>query len=160
MHIHAIPAVPMSSDFAELLRNFNDNKVRYLIVGGYAVMLYTEPRYTKALDVWIEASEENAAKVFRALAEFGAPLKGLSPADFARAGFFYQVGLPPVRIDILMSVDGLQFEEAWPNRTQSEIGEQRAWFIGRADLIRNKRASGRHIDLGDAELLNGPAPLS
>lgn len=143
----------MNSDFEELLRAFNASGVRYLVVHGYAVMLYSEPRYTKDLDIWVETGEENASKVFSALAAFGAPLKGLSPADFRAEGFFYQMGIPPVRIDILMSVDGVRFHEAWPNRQESAIGRERAWFIGRQDLIRNKRASGRHIDLHDAELL-------
>jgi hypothetical protein len=143
----------MSSDYEDLLRLFNDNGVKYLIVGGHALMLYTEPRYTKDLDVWIEASEGNAASVFRALTVFGAPLAGLSPRDFAQEGFFYQIGLPPARIDILMSVAGLRFEEAWPNRNQSEMGAVRAWFISREDLVRNKRASGRPVDLLDADLL-------
>ena len=143
----------MNSGFEELLKLFNASGVKYLVVGGHAMMLYTEPRYTKDLDVWIEASEENASKVFRALAEFGAPLSGLSVNDFAREGFFYQIGLPPARVDILMSIDGLRFEEAWPNRNEAGFGAGRAYFIGRADLIRNKRASGRHIDLHDADLL-------
>jgi hypothetical protein len=147
-------AAPMTSDFEDLLKLFNANAVRYLIVGGHAVMLYTEPRYTKDLDVWIEASKDNASRVWRALAEFGAPLAGLSPDDFAHEGFFYQLGLPPSRIDVLMSIDGLRFEEAWPERRESELGKQKAWFIGRAALIRNKRASGRHIDLHDADLLD------
>ena len=143
----------MNSDFEELLNIFNENEVRYLIVGGHAVMLYTEPRYTKDLDVWVEASAENAIRVFRALASFGAPLSGLSPDDFAHEGFFYQIGIPPARVDILMSLDGVRFEEAWPNRKESAIGAQRAFFIGRAELIKNKRAVGRHIDLHDADLL-------
>lgn len=143
----------MNSDFEELLRIFSDKAVNYLVVGGHAVMLYTEPRYTKDLDIWIEATPDNADRVFRALAEFGAPLSGLSPADFARQGFVYQIGLPPARVDILMSLDGLTFAEAWPNRVQAPLGNQPAWFIGRADLARNKRASGRHIDLHDAESL-------
>ena len=116
-------------------------------------MVHTEPRYTKDVDIWIEASEENAAKAFRALAGFGAPLAGLSASDFAREGFFYQLGLPPARVDILMSIDGVKFGEAWANRTEAVIGSQRAWFIGRKDLIKNKRASGRYIDLHDADLL-------
>ncbi|MBS1854209.1 MAG: hypothetical protein JST11_02505 [Acidobacteria bacterium] len=143
----------MNSDFEELLRAFNDNSVRYLVVGGYAVMLYSEPRYTKDLDIWVEASEENARCVFRALAGFGAPLSGLAPEDFAREGFFYQMGIPPARVDILMSVDGLRFDEAWPNRHEATLGDVRTWFIGRQDLIRNKRSTGRHIDLHDADLL-------
>ena len=143
----------MSSDFEELLKLFNDNGVKYLVVGGHAVMLYAEPRYTKHLEVWIEASEENAGKVFRCLAAFGAPLAGLSPEDFSRDGFFYQIGMPPARIDILMSIDGVRFEDAWPNRNQSELGARRVWFISRADLVRNKRACGRHIDLHDLDLI-------
>lgn len=143
----------MNSDFEELLKAFNDSDVKYLIVGGYAVMLYSEPRFTKDLDLWVEASEENAKRVYGALAAFGAPLTGLAPKDFASEGFFYQMGMPPARVDVLMSVDGLHFEDAWPNRQEASLGGVRAWFIGRQDLIRNKRAVGRHIDLHDAELL-------
>jgi hypothetical protein len=143
----------MNSDFEDLLRAFNDANVRYLIVGGHAVMFYSEPRYTKDLDLWIAADEENGGRVYQCLAAFGAPLSGLSPADFAREGFFYQMGIPPLRVDILMSVDGIKFEEAWPNRNQAPFGTVDAWFIGRQDLVRNKRASGRHIDLHDVELL-------
>ena len=120
---------------------------------GTAVMLYTEPRYTNDLDLWVEASAPNAARVFQSLAEFGSPLSGLGPADFASEGFFYQVGRPPVHIDILMSIDGLTFEDTWPNRNQSTLGRVTAWFISRADLIKNERTSARHIDLHDAELL-------
>ncbi len=143
----------MNSDFEDLLRIFSDAEVRYLIVGGYAVMLYSEPRYTKDLDIWVEPSPGNAERVFDALARFGAPLSSLTPADFALPGNFYQVGMPPVRIDIIMSIDGVEFGEAWDNRNQSPVGSQLAWFIGRQELIRNKRASGRHIDLHDAEQL-------
>jgi hypothetical protein len=110
-------------------------------------MLYTEPCYTKDLDVWVQANPENAAKVWRALVEFGAPLAGLRPDDFAHEGFFYQIGQPPVRVDILMSIDGVTFGEAWPQRTQSHLGAQPAWFISREDLVKNKRTTGRHIDL-------------
>jgi hypothetical protein len=153
MHMGAAPAEAMNSDFEELLSIFNENGVRYLIVGGHAVMLYTEPRYTKDLDVWIDASAENAERVYRSLLAFGAPLAGVTAKDFAKEESFYQMGIPPVRVDILMSIDGVSFAEAWPNRQQSKLGNAQAWFIGRGELIRNKRAVGRHIDLHDAELL-------
>jgi hypothetical protein len=146
-------AASMHSGFEELLSIFNAHGVKYLVVGGHAVMLYTEPRYTRDLDLWVEASNQNSARIFYALAAFGAPLTGLAPEDFAHEGFFYQIGVPPVRVDILMSVSGLKFAEAWPNRNESAIGGQKVWFISRADLIRNKRAYGRHIDLHDVELL-------
>lgn len=143
----------MNSDFEELLSLFTANGVRYLVVGGHAVMLYTEPRYTKDLDLWIEPTEDNAARVFRALTDFGAPLSAMTPADFAAEGCFYQLGRPPARVDILMSIDGVSFGQAWNNRQEAALGSQQVWFISRADLIRNKRASGRHIDLHDADLL-------
>jgi hypothetical protein len=146
-------AEAMNSDFEELLSIFNENSVRYLIVGGHAVMLYTEPRYTNDLDVWIDATAENGERVYRSLLQFGAPLAGLTAKDFAEEGSFYQMGIPPVRVDILMSLDGVTFAEVWPNRQQSKLGNAQAWFIGRGELIRNKRAVGRHIDLHDAELL-------
>lgn len=153
MHTGTPPANAMNSDFEELLSIFNENSVRYLIVGGHAVMLYTEPRYTKDLDIWIDASPENGERVYRSLLAFGAPLAGLTAKDFTEEGAFYQVGIPPVRVDILMSIDAVTFAEAWPNRLQSKLGNAPAWFIGRGELIRNKRAVGRHIDLHDAELL-------
>jgi hypothetical protein len=143
----------MNSDWTDLLRIFNAEEVRYLVVGGHAVMFYSEPRFTKDLDLWVEASAENAERVRRALARFRAPLAGLSAADFATQGSFYQIGRPPVRVDILMPVDGVSFAEAWPNRVEGRLGNERAWFISREDLIRNKRATGPYIDLHDAELL-------
>lgn len=145
----------MNSDFEELLKAFNEGGVKYLVVGGHAVMLYTEPRYTKDLDLWVEASAENAKKVFRALTAFGAPLTGLSEEAFAHEGFFYQLGRPPARVDILMSIDGVRFEDAWPKRTESQLGRESAYFIGRAELIVNKRATARHLDLHDIGLLEG-----
>lgn len=150
----------MNSDFEELLKLLERYDVRYLIVGGHAVMLYTEPRYTKDLDIWVEASPENATRVYQALASFGAPLAGITAADFEREGYFYQLGRPPVRVDILMSVDGVRFEEAWSKRRLAPLGSVPATYIGREDLIRNKRATGRLIDLHDAEQLSAGEPDS
>jgi hypothetical protein len=142
-----------NSDFKELLNLFEDCEVRYLVVGGYAVMHYCEPRYTKDLDIWVDASSGNAQNVFKALARFGAPLKGISPADFATEGLVYQMGVPPVRVDVIMSLDGVGFEDAWQSRERGEFEGSPVWFIGREHLIRNKTASGRHIDLHDVEQL-------
>lgn len=157
----------MNSDFKDLLRTFNEHKVRYLVVGGYAVMKYTEPRYTKDLDVWVEASSENARAVFAALRDFGAPLVNITAADFAREGCIYQMGRPPARVDVLTSVDGVRFADAWPNRVATDFGGIPAHLISRQDLLANKRAVGRPQDqidvnnLMDAEKaierLQGPA---
>ena len=150
----------MSSDFNDPLSSFDAHEVRYLVVGGHAVMFYSEPRYTKDLDIWVDVSTDNAARVFRALAEFGAPLKGLAPSDFASSGSFYQLGQPPLRVDILTSIEGVTFEEAWPNRQIGEFLGRQVPFVGRQDLIRNKRAAGRPIDLLDAEQLEKPGGVT
>jgi hypothetical protein len=102
--------------FSDGLRLFNANRVRYLVVGGYALIQYAEPRFTKGLDLWISTDALNAAAVYNALRQFGAPLSGLTEADFVEEGYFYQIGVPPVRVDILMGIPGLQFEEAWERR--------------------------------------------
>jgi hypothetical protein len=106
----------INSDFRDLLRSFNAAGVRYLIVGGYAVMIHTEPRYTKDLDLWIDAVADNARRMIAALNEFGAPTSDIQPSDFTEPEVFFQIGVEPVRIDILTSVTGLGFEGAWERR--------------------------------------------
>jgi len=145
--------VPTNSDFSELLSALNDSQVKYLVIGGYAVMVYTEPRFTKDLDLWVEASEENGNRVHAALARFGAPLAGVTAADFSQPGLFYQMGRPPVRVDILTSVTGMQFVDAWAGRVEKDFSGVRAWFISRPDLICIKAALGRPRDLLDVEEL-------
>ncbi len=145
----------MSPDFKEILSIFNARKVKYLIVGAHAVMKYSEPRYTKDLDIWVEASEENAKSVYAALREFGAPLGKLAESDFASDGFF-QMGRPPVRIDILMSIDGVNFSDAWPMKLEGDFDGIPAHFIDRENLIVNKTASGRPQDIIDIDSLKTP----
>lgn len=144
-----------SPDFKELLREFNEAQVEYLIVGGYAVMKYTEPRFTKDLDVWIRNSAENAVKVYEALARFGAPLQKdkLAPPDFEADDMTYQIGIAPMRVDILTHVSGLDFADAWPNRVPSTFFGVPVQFISLGDLITNKKASGRSSDLEQLEQL-------
>jgi Nucleotidyltransferase of unknown function (DUF6036) len=141
-------------DFEEILSIFNERNVRALIVGGYAVMRYTEPRYTKDLDIWVQASAENARAVFEGLKEFGAPLSNLAASDFAQEGHFYQMGVPPVRVDILMSVNGLEFDPAWSRRVEVDFDALPVPFLSRADLILSKRAAGRPQDLVDLDALS------
>ena len=144
----------VNSDFSDLLNLFNANNVKYLIIGGYAVIQYAEPRYTKDLDLWISADKSNAAAVYKALKEFGAPLAGLTEADFAEEGYFYQMGRPPMRVDILMGIPGLEFEKAWQHRVEVDFDGLVVKFISREDLIEAKKASGRPQDLIDADLLS------
>jgi len=142
-----------SPDFKELLSLLAKHKVRYLVVGGYAVMKYTEPRFTRDLDLWISTDEENAQAVFAALKEFGAPLRDLSPADFTEQGYFYSMGNPPFRLDIMMSIPGMEFGSAWEHREEVQLEELTIPFISRADLIQSKEAGNRAQDLLDLEKL-------
>jgi hypothetical protein len=142
-----------SPDFRELLKLFEKHKIRYLIVGGYAVMKYSEPRFTNDLDLFIATDQDNANAVYAALKEFGAPLENLAPNDFARKGYFYQMGRPPLRVDIMMSIPGIEFDEAWENREAVELGDLNILFISRSDLIRAKEASDRPQDRIDMDKL-------
>jgi hypothetical protein len=143
----------MAEDLKELLRAFNAQAVRYLVVGGYAFGVHAEPRATKDLNLFIRSDEENSKAVNRALPQFGAPLGGLTPADFAD-GSTFQIGEPPARIDILQQIDGVSFDEAWENRIEGFVdGETPAIVISKSDLIRNKLASGREQDLLDVKKL-------
>ena len=143
----------MNQDFRELLQIFSDESVRYLIIGGYAVIKHAEPRYTKDLDLWVSPDAENAERVYRALIKFGAPINELSPPDFTQAGYFFTMGLAPSRIDVFFDLSQLDFEECWKRRVEARIGETKIYFISREDLIINKEAVGRLQDLADAEKL-------
>lgn len=143
----------MPKDLKDLLSAFNDQHVRYLIVGGYAFGVHAEPRATKDLDVFISNDAQNSEAVYRALAQYGAPLHGLTPKDFTD-GSAFQVGQPPARVDLLQQIDGISFDEAWPNRIEGLIdGDTPAAVISKADLIRNKLASGREQDVLDVKKL-------
>jgi predicted nucleotidyltransferase len=144
----------VNSDFSDLLNLFNGNHVKYLVIGGYALVQYAEPRYTKDLDIWISVDQENATAVFKSLKEFGAPLAEMTEVDFSQEGYFYQMGLPPVRVDILMGIPGLTFDKAWQRRVEVDFDGLLVKFISREDLITSKKASGRPQDLIDAELLS------
>src|SRR5437879_4355035 len=124
-------------DYRELLQLLNEFEVEYLIVGGYAVMRYTEPRYTKDLDVWIHNSSQNSVRVFQALAKFGAPLQhdGVSPETFTKDNIVYQIGVAPVRIDILTHITGLNFPDAWRNRVEGSFFGVPIHFLSLDDLV-------------------------
>jgi predicted nucleotidyltransferase len=143
----------ISSGYKDLLRNLNAAGVRYLIVGGYAVMIYTEPTFTKDLDLWVDPSERNALALFQALAQFGAPLQGIRPADFTEPEVFYQMGVDPVRIDILTSLPGLGFASAWKRRLVVDFDGEPAPVISREDLIASKKVTGRARDRKHARSL-------
>lgn len=143
----------MRSDFRELLEVLNACGVRYLIVGGYAVMKYTEPRFTKDLELSVASDPENAERTYRALMDFGAPVSDYAPHDFTDEELWFQIGIAPVRVDILLSVLGVSFEEAWSRRVEADFLGAPAHFISREDLIRAKEAAGRPQDRRDVRRL-------
>ena len=138
----------------------NAHRVKYLVIGAYAVAIHAQPRATRDLDILVKADPENAMAVFEALAEFGAPLKGLTPADFAEPGPFFRMGREPVGVDILTAIPGVEFDTAWSRRVEEVFDEEtnlRASFISREDLLAAKRAAGRRQDLADVEAIEKAA---
>jgi hypothetical protein len=149
----------MHQDFKELLSAFNAGQVRYLIVGGYAVSFHAQPRATKDLDILIGADVENSKAVFAALARFGAPVEGLSAKDFAEPDNFFRMGTPPVMIDIMPKISGVEFEEAWRRRVDVRIDDDLSVpFISREDLLVAKLSAGRAQDLIDVDALRESSP--
>ncbi len=143
----------LSKDFKEFIELLNGHKVRYLVVGGYAVAFHGHPRYTKDLEVWIELSSENADKVIKALEDFGFGSMGLKSEDFLESDQIIQLGYPPNRIDILTSLKILKFEDCFKERVEFELEGLKINFIDLENLKKNKNATGRPQDLADAENL-------
>jgi hypothetical protein len=137
--------------YRELLLLLNELEVEYLIVGGFAVMKYGEPRYTKDLDVWVSNSAQNSGRVVAALKKFGAPLDHdrITADTFTDKQLVYQIGVAPVRIDILTGITGVEFRDAWTKRVASTFFGVPVHFISQNDLVTNKQAIGRRIDLKD-----------
>ncbi len=143
----------MNSDFKDLLQALNDARAEYLVVGGYAVIEHTEPRYTKDIDVWVNNTKDNAERVLKALAEYGAPITDLTVEYLASDDAFFQIGIAPVRIDILGNLIAVHFSDCWDRRLVAQVEGMLVNFIGIRDLIKNKEASGRPVDLIDVERL-------
>lgn len=144
----------LAEDFRDLLRVFVAHDVRFLVVGAYALAVLGRPRATGDLDVWIDATPENAERTLASLREFGAPLQDLRAADLTTPGVVFQIGMPPLRIDVLTAIDGVQFSSAWPRRLEADFDGVLVPVIGREDFLANKRATGRLKDRADAERLD------
>jgi hypothetical protein len=143
----------VNQDFKDLFRVFNEYNVRYLVVGAYAVIYYAEPRYTKDLDIWVEPSHENARLVWKALTAFGAPLEEVTLEDFCNPELVYQIGVAPNRIDIMMSIPGVEFSSAYERKVESTYGEEPIGIIAIDDLIEAKRTVNREQDRIDVKSL-------
>jgi len=148
----------LTKDMKELIRAFNEHGVEYLLVGGYAYGVHAQPRATKDLDLFIRADARNSDAVFRALCEYGAPLRGLTAKDFRDAKTAIQIGVPPNRIDILQHISGVTFDEAWKDHVNALIeGDTPTYVISRENLIKNKLAAGREQDILDVKQIRKAA---
>ena len=143
----------LNQDFREFIQSLNANLVRYLIVGGYAVALHGHPRYTKDIDVWIEMSAENAVRMVAAIEQFGFGSLGLTTEDFLLPDQVVQLGQAPNRIDLLVSISGVEFDACYSARITADLDGVLVNIINLEDLKRNKRATGRLQDLADVENL-------
>ncbi len=143
----------LNQDFKEFIGSLNANHVRYLVIGGYAVALHGHPRYTKDIDIWIDLSPENAAKIVQALEQFGFESLQLQADDFLTPDQVIQLGYPPNRIDIITTPPGVEFESCYASRMEVEIAGVLVKFIDLENLKKSKRAAGRLQDLADIENL-------
>ena len=146
-------SMTLNQDFKEFIQSLNDNRVRYLVVGGYAVALHGYPRYTKDIDVWLWLDPENATQMMKALEQFGFGTIGLTTQDFLEPDQIIQLGYPPNRIDMLTTLPGVEFDECFPARVEVELDGVKVNFIDLENLKKNKQASGRAQDLADLENL-------
>jgi len=147
----------LNDDFLDMLSALSGEGTRFLIVGAYAMAHYGLPRATGDIDIWVGHSPENADRVWEALRRFGAPLDQVAVDDFGQPDLVLQIGVAPSRIDLLTSIDGVDFEEAWAARVEVDIGGIRVAVLSRTDLMTNKRAAGRPQDLADLAWLEREA---
>lgn len=145
----------IQKDFKELLELLNNHNVNYIIVGGYALAYHGAPRYTGDIDIYVKPEKENAYNILKALNKFGFGALDLTVNDFSFSNKVVQLGVPPVRIDIITSITGVDWQTAESNRVKGEYGEVPVYFIGKNDFLTNKRLTGRHKDLADVEALGG-----
>ncbi len=142
-----------NQEFKEFIRLLHVHKVKYLIVGGYAYAIHAEPRFTKDLDIFVKPENDNAQKIMLVLKDFGFGTIGLKAEDFEKPNQVVQLGYPPLRIDLLTGVSGVDFAKAWKNKVEGRYDGQKAYFIGKEELRKNKKATGRKSDLDDLENL-------
>jgi predicted nucleotidyltransferase len=143
----------VEKDFRDFLKSLNEKKAKYLIVGGFAYSFHAEPRYTRDIDILVEATERNGGKIIAAIADFWGTEPDLQAVDFLKDDMIIQLGFAPVRIDVITSCAGIEFKSAWQNRITVKYGDICVFFISLDDLIKNKKAVGRDRDLLDVKYL-------
>jgi len=149
----------VSQDYEDLFRVLNAHKIKYLVVGAHAVVFYTVPRFTKDLDVWIPPALNDATQIYEALKAFGAPLRDLTVEDFQNTSTLLQIGVAPVRIDIMLAVPGISWEQAWKHRRRSRYGKTPIHILGFSELVQAKKAANRPQDRLDLKKLSSKRKL-
>ena len=155
---HSVGSRFVNQDFREFLAALSAEEVEFLVVGAYALAVHGLPRATGDLDVWVRPTSDNARRVWQSLMRFGAPLTSVNLKDFEESDIVFRMGIPPNQIDVLTSISGVTFEDAWPNRIALDIEGTKLFVIGRGDQIRNKRSTGRPKDELDADWLEKNPP--
>ncbi len=145
----------LNEDYKEMLQILLNNKVKFLVVGAYAMGIHGYPRATGDLDIWVEASTENSEKIYQSLSEFGAPLSEVTKSTFCEQGIVFQIGVAPRRIDIITKIDGVEFRKTSSNKQEIEVEGIKIPFLSKEDLIKNKESTGREKDKLDAKYLRG-----
>lgn len=148
----------LAKDFEDFVTLLNVHQVEYMVVGGYALALHGKPRHTGDLDIWINISDKNASRMLQVIKDFGMASLGLTVDDFLKPGYITQIGQPPLRIDILNNIDGLEFEQARNNMEQIKVDGLQISYIGLHDFVQNKKASGRPQDLADIKEIRKVIP--
>jgi len=143
----------LNEDYREMLQTLLNNKVKFLVVGAYAMGAQGYPRATGDFDIWVKPSSENSKKVYNSVADFGAPLKQINPGTFVEKGIIFQIGVAPRRIDILTFIDGIEFDKAYREKEIIKIEDIKIPFLSKDNLIKNKEATGREKDKLDADYL-------
>ncbi|MGH7710275.1 MAG: nucleotidyltransferase [Gemmatimonadaceae bacterium] len=143
----------VDQDFVEILSELREAEAEFLVVGAHALAAHGLPRATGDFDLWVRPSRENAARVYRALARYGAPLDRITEADFASPDVVFQIGVEPLRIDVMTTISGVDFDDAWSRKITASLGGREVFVISAIDLMRNKRATGREGDLLDLKRL-------
>ncbi len=147
----------LNEDYKEMLQSLSFHKVRFFVVGAYAMGAYGYPRATGDFDLWVETSPENAKQVYQALSDFGAPMGEIHEKTFAEKGVVFQIGVAPRRIDLLTQIDGVEFGEAYQSREEIEFGDLTIPFLSKSHIIQNKKSTGWDKDKLDVEYLQGPS---
>ena len=148
----------LNPNFKDMLGALNDAEAKYLVVDAYAMAAHGCPRATGDIDFWVRPTSENAARVWSALASFGAPMTEIAVEDFSTPDVVFQIEIVPQRIDVMTSISGVDFDDAWPSRLVADLDGLRADVIGREQLLQNKIASGRPKDIVDVEILRSSQP--